>query len=76
MSAMADIRQEMQNPHLVVVIIAENWSPEELNTIDKTIDVVFHFNMNPNKFIGFDDGTQQKLNKYIESLFNPDRSEK
>jgi hypothetical protein len=76
MSAIADIRQEMQNPHLVVVIIAENWSPEELNTIDKTIDIVFHFNMNPNKFAGFDDETQQKLNKYIESLFNPDRSEK
>jgi hypothetical protein len=76
MSAIADIRKKMQNPHLVVVIIAENWSPEELNTIDKTIDAVFHFNMNPNKFAGFDDETQQKLNKYIESLFNFDRSEK
>jgi hypothetical protein len=39
-------------------------------------DIVFHFNMNPNKFVGFDDETQQKLNKYIESLFKPDSNEK
>jgi hypothetical protein len=73
---LADIKQETQNPHLVAVIIAENWSPEELKTIDKTIDIVFHFNMNPNKFAGFDDKAQQRLNKYIEALFNPDRRKK
>jgi hypothetical protein len=70
MSAITDIKNDAQNPHIVVVIIAENWSPEELITIDKTIDIIFHFNMNPNKFIGFDEESQRKLNKYIESLFN------
>jgi hypothetical protein len=25
--------------------------------------------MNPNKFVGFDEDSQQKLNKYIEALF-------
>jgi len=69
MSAITDIKNDVKNHHLVVVIIAENWSPEELVTIDETIDIIFHFNMNPNKFIGFDDKSQQKLNKYIESLF-------
>jgi hypothetical protein len=70
MSAITDIKNDIQNPHIVVVIIAENWSPEELITIDKTIDIIFHFNMNPNKFIGFDEESQRKLNKYIESLFS------
>jgi hypothetical protein len=69
MSAVTDIKNNVKNHHLVVVIIAENWSPEELVTIDETIDIVFHFNMNPNKFVGFDEESQQKLNKYMESLF-------
>ncbi len=69
MSAITDIKNNMKNHHLVVVIIAENWSPEELVTIDETIDIIFHFNMNPNKFVGFDEKSQQKLNKFMESLF-------
>jgi hypothetical protein len=69
MSAITDIKNDVKNPHLVVVIIAENWSPEELVAIDKTIDIIFHFNINPNKFVGFDEEAQQKLNKYIETLF-------
>jgi hypothetical protein len=69
MSAITDIKNDVKNHHLVVVIIAENWSPEELATIDNTIDIIFHFNINPNKFVGFDEEAQQKLNKYIETLF-------
>jgi hypothetical protein len=69
LSAIVDIKHDVPNPHLVVVIIAENWSPRELITIDETIDVIFHFNMNPNRFVGFDEESQQRLNKYIESLF-------
>jgi hypothetical protein len=69
-SAITEIKKEMAVPHLIVVIIAENWSPEELAIIDSSIDIIFHFNMNPNQFTGFDDEAQQKLNKYIESLFN------
>ena len=76
LSAISDIKKDVQNPHLVVVIIAENWSPEELLTIDKSIDIIFHFNMNPNKFFGFDDDSQQKLNKYIETLFNANEEKK
>jgi hypothetical protein len=69
MSAITDIKNDVKNHHLVVVIIAENWSPEELAAIDNTIDIIFHFNINPNKFVGFDEEAQQKLNKYIETLF-------
>ncbi|MDR2842006.1 MAG: hypothetical protein LBV52_02270 [Spirochaetaceae bacterium] len=69
MSAITEVKINIQTPHLVVVIIAENWSSEELVTIDNTIDIIFHFNMSPNKFSGFDDESQQRLNKYIESLF-------
>jgi len=76
MSALTNIKNEIQNPHILVVIIAENWSPEELITIDKTIEVIFHFNMNPNKFIGFDDEAQRKLNKHIATLFKTNEVKK
>lgn len=68
-SAISDIKNDIPNPHIIAVIIAENWSSDELLTIDQSIDMVFHFNMNPNQFFGFDDDSQQKLNKYIDSLF-------
>ena len=68
-TAITDIKREIDNPHIIVVIIAENWSPTELSTIDDAIDLIFHFNMSPNKFVGFDDQSQVKLNRYIELLF-------
>jgi len=30
--------------------------------------MIIHFNMNPNRFTGFDEEAQVKLNKYIVSL--------
>jgi len=70
-TAITDIKREVENPHIIVVIIAENWSPTELTTINDAIDLIFHFNMSPNKFLGFDDESQVHLNKFIESLFKP-----
>ncbi len=68
-SAITDIKKEFENSHIIAVIIAENWSLEELKIIDGIVEYIFYFNMNPNKFIGFDDESQQKLNKYIDKLF-------
>ena len=69
-SAITDIKKEVNNNYLVVVIVAENWSPAELQTIDDAIDVIFHFNINPNKFFCFDEESQIKLNQFIETLFS------
>lgn len=69
-SAITDIKKEMKNHHILAVIIAENWSPSEITTIDDAIDLIFHFNMSPNKFLGFDEESQIVLNKYIEKLFS------
>jgi nheIR len=70
-TAITDIKKEVENPHIMAVIIAENWSPIELVAIDNLIDIIFHFNMSPNNFFGFDDKSQVRLNKYIESIFRP-----
>jgi len=67
-TAISDIKAEIENHHIVVVIVAENWSASELATIEDNIDVIFHFDMSRNKFIGFDEGSQYKFNRYIESL--------
>lgn len=68
-SAITDIKSEKRKDHIIVVIVAENWSPIEIKTIDDSIDVIFHFNMSPNKFAGFDEENQIKLNQYIENIF-------
>lgn len=68
MTAISDLQQEAGNCHIVAVIVAENWSLAEINTIGTQIDVVFHFNMSPNNFTGFDEGAQVSLNKYMVSI--------
>ena len=68
LAAISDIKKELDNYHIVVIIVAENWSVSEIATITGEIDQIFHFNMSPNKFVGFDDDAQIKLNKYIEKI--------
>lgn len=67
-TAITDIKSESNNYHIVVIIIAENWSASEITTITNKIDMIFHFNMNPNKFFGFDEESQVRFNKYIETI--------
>jgi hypothetical protein len=68
LSAITDIKKELDNYHIAVIIVAENWSVSEISTITNEIDQIFHFNMSPNKFHGFDDDSQIALNKYIENV--------
>ncbi len=58
---------------MIAVIVALNWSISELRNIDNQIDKVFHFNMNPNKFVGFDEASQIELNKYIQGILDNGR---
>jgi hypothetical protein len=67
-TAISDIKKEINNYHIVVIIVAENWSASEIATIDNQIDMIFHFNMNPNKFRGFDEESQIKFNKYMTTI--------
>lgn len=67
-TAISDINAAVSNCHIVVVIIAQNWSARELENIAHQIDQVFHFNMSPNSFVGFDDESQYKLNRYVEKM--------
>jgi hypothetical protein len=67
-AAINDLKPASGSSHIIAVIIAENWSASELQTIGAQIDLVFHFNMSPNKFMGFDEDAQIRLNKYIASI--------
>ena len=69
-AAISDIKLEIKNHRIAVVIIAENWSVNEIKKIDDAIDIVFHFNISPNMFHGFDEESQIKLNQYIERIFD------
>ncbi len=68
LAAINDIKKERGHYHIAVIIVAENWSVSEISTITEEIDEIFHFNMSPNKFHGFDDKSQIILNKYIENV--------
>ncbi len=67
-TAISDLQREAGNCHVVAVIVAENWAPAEINTIGAQIDAIFHFNMSPNSFVGFDEDAQIRLNKYMASI--------
>jgi hypothetical protein len=70
MSAVRDLKDDLNNYRISTVIIAQNWSASEIGHITNQIDLIFHFNMSPNQFNGFDEESQIKLNKYIEKIFN------
>ena len=55
---------------MIAVIVALNWFLSELGNIDKQIDKIFHFNMNPNQFVVFDEASQIGLNKYIQGILD------
>lgn len=67
-TAISDLKAEAASCHVVAVIITENWSATEIATIGAQIDLLFHFNMSPNSFTGFDEDAQVRLNKYIASI--------
>ncbi|WP_204104842.1 MULTISPECIES: hypothetical protein [Spirulina sp. CCY15215] len=71
-AAIDELQEDANIYYIMAVIIAQNWSASELGNINNRIDLIFHFNMSPNKFQGFDEKTQIDLNKYIEGILNHD----
>jgi hypothetical protein len=69
-AAIRELKADQNKYHMVVVIVALNWSVSELGNIGEQIDRVFHFDMNPNKFFGFDDKAQIALNKYVQDILD------
>lgn len=69
-AAIRDLKDSDSAYHIVAVIVARNWSPAEISNIDDRIDLIFHFNMSPNKFDGFDEDSQIRLNQYIQKILN------
>jgi hypothetical protein len=71
-AAVRELKEDESKYYIVAVIVALNWSISELKNINNQIDKVYHFNVNPNKFIGFDDASQIDLNRYIQGILNND----
>ncbi len=71
-AAVRELKEDESKYYIVAVIVALNWSISELENINNQIDKVYHFNVNPNKFIGFDDASQIDLNRYIQCILNND----
>lgn len=69
-TAIRNIKASEPSARFIVVIIAENWDEKELKTISDDIDIIFHFDMNPNEFQAFDESSQELLNKYIKELLD------
>ncbi|MDJ1172723.1 hypothetical protein [Roseofilum capinflatum] len=69
-AAIGELKDDPQIYHIIVVIVALNWSISELGNMENKIDKLFYFNMNPNQFLGFDDPSQISLNKYIQGILD------
>lgn len=67
-TAISALGTQLQSRRVVVVIIAANWSSSEIETIGSHIDMVFHFDMPPNQFLGFDETAQIRMNRFVESI--------
>lgn len=70
LSAITDIKKERDDFHIAAVIVAENWASSAMTVIDNVIDIIFHFDMSPIQFVGFDDEAQVKFNRYIKDIFD------
>jgi len=69
-AAVRELKEDSNIYHMTAVIIAQNWSALEVNHINDQIDLIFHFDMSPIKFKGFDEKSQINLNKYVEGILN------
>jgi len=67
-TAISTLGAQVQSRRVVVVIIASNWSASEIETISSHIDMIFHFDMAPNQFFGFDEDAQIRMNRFVESI--------
>lgn len=69
-TAVNNIKRNVSNAHIAVVIVASNWSNLEVESILKDVDIVFHFDMNPNELTVLDEASQREINIYIEKVLN------
>lgn len=63
-----DILELYPNSCIIPVIIAQNWSLEEIHFQEEEYGNVFYFNQNPNTFSGFNYENQKKLNAILEKV--------
>ena len=69
-AAVRELKEGESKYYIIATIVALNWSVNELGNMNGQIDKVYHFNMNPNKFVGFDEASQVQLNKYIQGILD------
>lgn len=65
-----DIRALYPDAIIVPVVIAENWSDGEKDLSVVGYDDIFHFSENPNRFVGFTDAEQVRLNRMLEGILS------
>lgn len=65
-----DIWKVYPDAIVVPVVVAENWSKEELNLDVVDYSDVFHFPTNPNRFAGFGEEEQVRLNRFMERVLD------
>lgn len=75
-AAVRDIKDAEPRSVILVVIVADNWSQREIQIMGAHIDRVFHFNMSPNRFVGFDDKRQIELNRFVAEVLGGNANDK
>ncbi|GAA1471044.1 hypothetical protein CFELI_13895 [Corynebacterium felinum] len=65
-----DILANFSDAVIASVIIAQNWSDEEITRQKSLHGNVFYFPVSPTLFTGFDDSNQIELNKLVEEVLD------
>lgn len=68
LSAVRVLKEVSPGCRVVIVIVAANWSVTEIDNLDVHIDLIFHFDMSPYHFQGFDDESQIRLNRFVKDV--------
>ena len=64
-----DILEAYPDAIIAFMIVAQNWSQEEIDILNKKYSHVFYFDVNPNEFNGFAD-RQAEMNLFVEGVLN------
>lgn len=65
-----DIRTIYHDAFIAPVVIAESWPEKEKDLKSVKYDDLFHFPINPNRFIGFSEEEQVHLNRMMELILS------
>lgn len=69
-TAVTETKIEVPDALICLVIVAQHWSDREIAGLGGKLDLVVHFNENPNAFVGFGPTEQRQLDIFVRDILD------